>query len=747
MPFNALFQVINDAVINKSKLPAKITLAKRKHSEGKEYFFLALPIGATTVIGDYKLISHHMSVYESPLNSGDKSEYHYTAFFQDKDGKEYRLHIYYNYKDYHVWEPQFCIKDSSNNFVLINSAELDEAFKTLADLSINGLMSHLRTVQKTVITKLQNEYDTLEKKATLLSMDIKKNKIEYLSIMDRLINIQEELATYSNNRREILSKIRLLRSRYAEISTPKIESLYLGLEVNAHVPTELKEQPIPDHKTSEYDVKQKDTAKSVSAKQGVKDKIQELNTRLIKYKSIEVEERATFTVSCLTELVALEVETDNYTELNELRNQIEELGTSLLQNYLLKGEFDKATQLNGFYHLLSENIFDFAIQKSEKDTGLLNFLLKEKILPFNYKNFMIGKVAYSSLVEYYFESGLPDQAKIKGLDALIKNGVSLLALDKNGLPYAATLIAKPSHPLRSVLESNAELTVNNPVFYKQLIRVLEVLASQPGCSIARKAEINQLIHTNTVSLELLNKKMVISRLSLLPTSLLNTIHPSSAKAHELIATLQIDPEILKLGRLIQQKSTTLLTKLRKQKIARRQDIGQLIELNMETLKNLLVGMSESTLPTFDKLKKVYKQQQNNIIEFLDLRFQLLDASKDTRRGMSQKQAKLRVKELDALKPRIDELKNKLSKPFDSLINQHKEEKAVLVKKLADQAKVLEEISLKLNERLAALKELQSALEEFAHKKEELKVAKASFFAPEDHKAVPETTVASTVTPD
>lgn len=698
MPFNALYNVVNDAVFSKSGLPVTVSLTKNIHSEGKEYFLFGLPVAGTTVIGDFTLNTHHLSVYERALTSVDKSQHHYTAFFTDKLGKQYRLHVYFDSKDYYLWEPQFSVMVSYNKFEVINNKEHDEAFKTLAYLSTNSLIEHLRSVQDSVITKFQKEYDGLETRAVILSKNLVSNRKEYLAIIDRQIKIQEELKKYSNNTKLIFSRIKFLKNVYHNILAKKTEPSRLRLEVDMEESLQPEVVSGPEYKSSGYEI-QENKSEELPKKSTVIDAIGDLTKRFLKCKSATVDQKIDLIVTCLSDLIPLELETNGLPELDLLRQDIEEIGKGLLQTLLISAQYDKATQLKLFFHLLGDNIFNLAIQRSVTDTHLLDFLLKNQIIPTNYKNFPIKSVIYSSVVGYYFESAIPVQAKINGLNTLIKNGVSLMALDKTGLPFAATLLFQPSHPLRSLLESNADLTLNNPLFYKQLNGVLLVLAAQLDCSKERQAEIKQLIDSNNILLDEVNSRKTIIKLSHIPPSKQKNTPLESSKANELIAKLRVDPEISALNRKIQHTTAVLLKKLRKEKASTLQSIGNISQVNLDTYKKALVDMEESELPTFDKLKELFHNQQKNVIEYLDLRFEFLNIKKSTHRGMSAKQSKAKKVEILDISTRLKKVDEQLASPLVSLLKAKIETKSKIIKGMDS-----------LSNKIIVLKKQQSELE-------------------------------------
>jgi hypothetical protein len=732
MPSNVLFTLINETVFGKSVLPAKVKLSQRATKEGKEYFFFELPVDGVTVIGDYTLQNHHLSVFPSPLTPSDKSEHHYSAFFVDKDGREYRLHIYFNAKDYYVWEPQFCIRDSvSTQFRVINTNDHDEAFKLLADLATKSLIAHLRLAQKTTITKLDAECADLETRATELSKDIAKNRKEYLATIDRQIQFLEELKKYSYNPKTIAAKIGLLDKTYEQFSISQTDGDSLGLTASAkdYVPSSKPEHKAskPEHKATKPEHKaskpeHKASSLSLASKPTLADSVEDINKSLMKYKTATEDQKPDILAALLTDLLALEIENDDCSELNLLRSQIEDLGKGLLEGLLITGKYDNASKLNGFYPLLTENIFNLAIKRSETNTGLLEFLLKNKIIPSNYKNFSINGVTYSSLVEYYFESDIPNKDKLNCLGKLIQNGVSLLGIDKTGLPYAAILIAQPSHPLRLVLENNPELTLNNPLFYKQLINVLSVLASQPECSNEKKAQLNQLIHSNTISLEILNQRKLISKLGHIPLSKQVTTPPESSNAKELLAKLEKEPAIIDLSKRIEQRTTTLLKQV---SLKLRKGIAEQSLDRLETYKTALLEAEVSKLPTYTKLKEQYHTLQKTVMEYLDLRYDLLTFRSN--RGASNKQCKSNGKALKDTFDKLDKVIVKLYEPLKFLRDSKIEDCKVESERLAQNVARLE---LEMAEGKVKLEALEKARAEDKVKLEALKQAReaSGFFS-------------------
>ena len=643
MSKNALFNLINARKrLEHFKVPDNVNLLKRTHRLGTDYFLFELPLEDEPVIGEYRLTSHHLSVYADPISKLDyKSQYHYTAYF-DKEGIQYRLHVFFDSRDYFFNHPNFAEIIAENEFKTINCQEHEAEFSLLADLTTRDLIAHLRESQALVLKSLETQYDELEARILVLSQNIQLNKAAYLSTLQEQIELLKQIVLYSNHPSSIERKINWLRITEANVesmSAPHDEQDKEATTSSDDEKTEkIERKSISAQKGTGYQVthfKSHAAKKTTPPEDVVKDTvypkecfsrvIQQFNSRVVVCKSMHDNILANQIENLYFDVLGLEwtlesnhnyeVTIRDLKDLRELQNSIKQLGIGLLQRSLVIENYEQAAKLSSFYQMLPENIVLLALQ-NYKDK-LLDFLLKNKILPVNFKKFTIAKVEYSSLVDYFFNTSTKDVRALKCLDTLIKNGVSLLDIESgSGLPFAAILLLRPSHPLREVLEQNAGLTINNPLFYKQLNQVLRLISAKSSSSSDLKVEINELILSNQRSIEFLKHHIHLNEPERVPQYLEETL------GEQLIRQLQDDPQIRYYKNSIEQRVAQLIPKLPR---IHHKAIAGLTQVNFELIGNSFNRIQNiAEVPSFDEIKRDVVKQQILILEMIDLRDELVD---------------------------------------------------------------------------------------------------------------------------
>lgn len=638
MPKNALYNVINKVTINEEKIPGVVDLSLRTYQEGKTYFFFELPLKDELIIGNYKLVNHHLSVSESPLGKIDiKSQYHYTAYFDDREGNRYRLHIYYDAQGNNVCEPLLSLVQEEDTFKSVNCEELHEVFKQLAEQFIGSVVAHLRANQRSVVAEYQAQYEQLEKKACSLSVDCVKNKEEYLATIQKQIAVLNELTHYSNDNRATNN---LLSFHRRVIKT---------MELTAVVPVASEEAPTASaskrktdsnkgkrssfaqkhHVNSELQIK----PKAVKSKPRLDEVIAQLEGQLEQLKKMKDEQQVSaipaFFGSLIVEECALErgkylTTAQDVCNLHLLRMRSEEQAKRVLLGLLVVGQYEQAAQLKAFHHTLPDTMMPFALTQNKP--GLIDFLLKHKVVPFNYKNFVVKETQYSSLLDFYFKQKPTEQSSlIDGIDVLIKNAPSLLMdIDnKTRLPFAAVILLDPAHPLRPALERNADITINNPMFYKQLNQVLHALIVQSSYSQVEMEQIIHLINSN-------NEKMssVVPHTPSVGSSFVQLKEELIVKlratvGNDFVEQLLCDPVIASLRSLIDERRELLMSKLPR---SVQTGIRHQAQENFDAIKKELDDVENiDLLPAIvDKIRSRTIEHQLDTLNAIALREELID---------------------------------------------------------------------------------------------------------------------------
>ncbi len=632
MPKNSLYNVINKVTLNEEKIPGVVDLSLRTYQEGKNYFFFELPVPDDIVIGDYTLLDHHLSVSESPLSKLDmKSQYHYTAYFKDIHGNRYRLHVYYDAHDNYVCEPLLSIVREGNVFKSVDCQEQHEAFKRLAERFIGGVVEHLRDNQRAVITDYQKQYEELEKMAC--SLDCVKNKGAYLATMQEQINVLDELKHYSNDNRawnNLLSFHRRVKNTLLTAVAPDVSEKTVPQAPVSKKTTKLRKQ--------EPSLKQKAAATSYPSKpKAVKPRldavIASLKARFEQLNSMQDEQQVSAITAFFGELIVEEcvLEHGKYQstaqdvrELHLLRVSSEEQAKKLLLRLLLAGCYEQAAQLKAFHHTLSDSLMPYALVHNKP--GLIDFLLKHKVVLFNYKNFVIKEAKYKSLLDFYFKQEVEKQSSlIDGIDVLIKNAPSLLMdIDSNtGLPFAAIILLDPEHPFNAVLERNADATINNPLFYKQLNQVLQALVAQPSYPREHMVQIKKLVNRNNEKMSSVALFTPSGQPSLMQLTEDLTVKLKATLGEDFVDQLLCDPEIAPLKSLIEKRKALLMLKLPR---SVQTGIRQEAKENFEAIiKELDDAENIDLLPAIaEQIRSRTLQHQLDTLNAIDLREELID---------------------------------------------------------------------------------------------------------------------------
>jgi hypothetical protein len=688
MSKNALFNLIRiRKKIAKFDLPNDIKLIERTHKSGSQYFLFELPIEKDYVIGQYHLISHHVSVYEKPLGRLDlKSQYHYTAYF-DHEGDTYRLHVYYDADDDYVSKPLFSKMFSEDDFIPVDCSENAAAFDLLSDSATKNLIDCLRAAQASHIKTLTMQYDELEASLLLLSEDIYKHKANYISTLQSQIDVLNELERYTTDPRWVARKIKWLTTslKHIELLEPPKNSS----PTNERSKPEGKDKADASDKNSNLSrkprghqltyFKDQPTAKpSAAAKVIHKIKpdfstvIEKLSQKFEAYVKLKDTVLIDLIQSLYSELSEVEwalefthkynVAFNDLKNLKIIRTKIEEMGVGLLQRTLVAGNFIEAVKLGTFYNLMPTSIACLALHCN--NTQLLDFLLKNKIIPINFKKFIIGKVEYTSMVEYCFNNTTTEKNLEPLLSVLVKNGASLLDVDRtSGLPYAAILLLKPKHPLHAVLDKNANLTLNSPMFYKQLNQVLFVISSKTACSIELKSQVKELISSNLTRIELLKHRVIIADDNKASECLEETL------GEEMMRQVIEDPDIQFYKLKIERQIALLLPRL---PLKQRKCFAKITSLNFEIVCNAVNRIqSFDEVPSFDEIKEETLTQQRYILEFINLRDELVDVHNKLRgvhlhhHKPSREQKKIIVRE-KAIIQRMEEIQDLLTEPYASI---------------------------------------------------------------------------------
>ncbi|KGP63534.1 hypothetical protein EP47_12190 [Legionella norrlandica] len=693
MSRNALFNLVKDK-INKAKISGAIDFSELTHSKGTKYYKFELPLDKEITIGEYTLSHHHVSIFEKPYGWIDSiSQYHYTAYFKNQLGTEYRLHVYFDSEDNFVNRPLFSRVTSENEYIPVDCEENEEVFKLLADRSTRDLVKYLRGEQQLVVEDLKKQFEVLESQLTGISESM-RGKEEHLEILDRQIDIQKSLLLYSNFTPGIRKALKHLlsykKALMAEIEWSSISELTLipiedkqEAEVEPVITRSVsakREKPSSSKKPSFFAEASSSKSHTVQKKPAKKEEdlsvlINKFKLQVEQIKAIKLEDEQLIkqVVNLYAEFKNIDwkyefgdysASIEDIKNLKALRTKIEGIGVNLLQRLLAKGQYQLAEEIAPFFPLLSSNMVLYALQFNQAQ--LMALLLKYQTASIHFKDFAIKTVEYASIVDYCFKNSTPETNMLDILDLLVKNGESLMGIDKEtGLPFAAILLMQPNHPLRPVLEKNFSLTINNIKFYKQLNQMLNVLPSDFPFDAKTKDEIQELIKENQRKIELLKQGITYDLVNY-NQQLDVTQYFHGTAGEEFVKRLNTDPDVMYNKKEIEKEFDLLLPKLPR---IERISTVKAIKMDLDKLRESLNAIEDfDVMPFFEDIKREVIKRQLLTLEMISLKSQLIEVQKEVPkvvfgRKLSKGQRRI-AQEQEAIIARMSEIAAVLDSPYD-----------------------------------------------------------------------------------
>ncbi|MBA2652872.1 MAG: hypothetical protein H0U73_11470 [Tatlockia sp.] len=483
MKFNTLYRFINEE-LNQSQgaATAKIELKNFSYKTDKSknnYLMYELNLNkSNTFITSqgtrYQLISHHISFYEMEDDKNPYlSQYHYTAYFSDMENTHYELHVYLNQNDQLTCKPVFSLKE--NGQPSETNQESESFMQSLLDYAINEtlvLIKPLRQLEQKKRASFVELYNQYESKLSILSLDLKTNKNQYIKLLIETINVLKELVHYTDNP-YFESLIKLYQRTKDEIKVAYIAD-YEELELSEKKTIQVLSVDAPDKtkktvakKSLQSFVDRAKTARDLffaDKKLGVKSANKDLINSFLKF------HHHTHDILLLADDYNYQIGLSDLQKTQEMALECTKEGHSLLELMLIKKDYASAKNLVPYLSFVQEKMINMALVV---DNGpLLDFLLTHGDIAIN--SFTISKeiklkVAAESLTPllYCF-----NEIKIQCLPVLLKHGASPMVLAADGLPLAHHILSVVTHPLREAFNkafTNAELVK----LYQSLIRFIE----------------------------------------------------------------------------------------------------------------------------------------------------------------------------------------------------------------------------------------------------------------------------------
>ncbi|CEK10455.1 hypothetical protein [Legionella hackeliae] len=679
MSKNTLFNFIDLLFSANLPIPQCKQVELDRNKEDSKYYRLELDHNQPVILGKgiekYTLTQHHISIYETENSSNPQlSQYHYTAYFSDANGKNFRLHVYFNANDELTMKAVFSREDKEG-FTPIEAEKLESEFINLATTNVQPIIAELRKRHCEKIKELEERYSKLQQEAAMLFQKKDENKKAYLDKLNSLCDTLEYLiplvkhGNYKSILRFYLSLKRSIDSAPAEIESLRDTSIDeqstdLLSSTTEHESEETKTERTQDNDTASENTNVLTThqIRKVKKQHGAHETLNKLNSQLSSLKELDRVSQANGIEELLLNIenfsLKYEQNTDfDLTIISELQNlhlQVRSLGEKILPALLLENQLDLAQKLVSWHHLLDEKYILLALQKG--NSALLDFVLTYGDFNLNYPITFKGQ-KYSSPVHFCFERHDKQFPMTDCLSVLLKHGASVCVPDnKTGLPLAYFVMSATDHPFKQAFLANRDRTLDSIQFLKEYRLLLKNYLNQTLLKPINESISDEIDYCS-------------SRISALGLPVLNT--PSTRilqkKADDFvekhlshaIKRLSTDAEIKLLIEHLDEANRELL-KLTGTSSYRHAQIrtGQTIVSLEKIIKSLDIKFDD-----IDMLKKATVQMLEGSLELVNKRIQYHYKEQELRgirskNGQISRTQKKQAQKLDKLRQEISELEKK-----------------------------------------------------------------------------------------
>lgn len=462
MPFNKLYRLIHDdnVVIKTTSANDKGFLTRTNKTQNK-YFLYNLEIKnkmfVTLKDQAYQLESHHLSIYEMQDNQNPfLSEYHYTAYFTDRDGLHYELHVYFDHNDKLTIEPIFSLEKDE---VVGPKQKNNECSRQLMDFAINEtfvVIKQLRQLQKEKIENLENQYIRLQADLSALSVDLMQNQDKYLQIASEIIPVLKALLHYKGDDKYYRSLIKFYQNINNEMAAILNEKC-----VDEFTESDCSEEdgcddlPFTVNRTVDKVVVKKTLVSLVESAINARDVYSAVEKEKLKITHTELLTRF-INFHQLTHEALLLSDDENHmisvVDLQKVQGMIYECnisGGKLLESFLLHKEYKLSESLVSYVNRVQDRMLMLAL--AVDNSQLLDFLLKHGDIAIN------TCTVADNLTPLLF---CFTKSKPRCFSILVKHGASLMVDAHDGLPVAHHILSVANHALMSGIScelSNQEL--------------------------------------------------------------------------------------------------------------------------------------------------------------------------------------------------------------------------------------------------------------------------------------------------
>lgn len=590
--------------------------------EGRQYILYNLPLLPTTLIlktekGSFYLKSHHVSFYEFQDDHDPRlSQYHYTAYFNDQDSKEYQLHVYFNQNDQLTTEPVFSFRNETNQY---SNMTVDNKFsENLIWLAIDksfAIIAELRKQQQDGLLVFEKDYAALERQLEDFSIDLATHYEVYQTLLQETLQVLQYLADYHDN------------SQY-EVLLNLFKKIEKSLAIQK---TTLVEQNVMDDES----ISDSDTLSSITItkklhhESKIKEKSQLLQAAvtakdlLLSSKNDVYDNQVTRFLAFhdrLADLLLLathensEMSSDDLQHIQSLMSIKSSKAKELLIELLLKNQFELAYHLRQFANLIPDNCFRIALMKG--NARLLDFLLTHKHFAIN--TFIVRDNL--SPVLFCFLKNNEEVPQVDCLSVLIKHHASIFIAAPDGLPVAHHIFNNSNHPLRKALIDNTATALGRKSFYQSLVNSIECYLANHSVEDSVKNILLFSMETYKIAMtDLPGQHSVIHDKAIQKTQ--STVckiasHFSQEELNAVKADRDVTARFKKYCSACQQY---------KAKLSKREQYQLNVQNNL-TLDNIN-QLLDHIQPSTENLKQEVLQILNSLIDVIHLKEELLDVQK------------------------------------------------------------------------------------------------------------------------
>jgi hypothetical protein len=638
MPKNILFNTIS-YLQSKQLMPDftnNVVVTKSQNKEGISYFRFELSSEKRTeyTIENeiFILNSHHLSIYENEdFNNAKLSQYHYTAYFNDR----YRLHVYFNGKDELEIPPIWEMKIENNQYTKLDADHLNDFFLSLVNQNSIAIIRELRKSRANLFKELQDNYSEKEKQASELSKNLESQAKEYLEKLEEiteLLSVLEEIS-YGNTYKAIGNLIRHIHQ--------DVEKQFLQTSIQtAH---EYEEEPCYSEKMDMFSFFQPQEKQKISIQKNLDEEILSLEKsveifKALPFASLDEKVSQLNSIDLKQKEIELLVTEKNYTasheslrRLHELGNLIQQLGKTLLGQTLMLYPANNSVEKLTYFHQylqIEHLIVGLKVNKS----NLLDFVLTHGKFAINSQPLVIDNKTYPSALHFCVENHSEKTPKSDHLLVLLKHSGCLIRQCQDGLPLAHVILSDYFHPLKPILFNYIHAGEKTKAFYASLISAIQIYRSHYATSEKLRDELNKAIadYSNHTQYFKTNDNGIIN----FHEKQINAKHGKAVKQlpQGWEAIYDDVPELTEKWKEIEKLKHSCFEKLsiQQQRAAMKRD---------NDVTSSLFDNTSCDQETIEEIKKSGVEFLDKQIQFLQLKLELLDIDNELSKAPKKKRCK------------------------------------------------------------------------------------------------------------